>query len=144
MRERFGAQVNRKAQMNLCDYQILEYTTSELQTHGVPFVVIVRLHKPSSYALQAFVLHHWKAKLGVTSRREANEIETFLEDLRLQIGEEDSMAPLFQRLSNLNIGPVRAFVSGSCSVQDLDEVVREFFDSVGGSPSWREQFDALA
>ena len=63
--------------MSLCDYQILEYTTSELQTHGVPFLVVVRLHELGSYALQIFVLRQWEAKIGVASPREMDEIETF-------------------------------------------------------------------
>src|SRR5580692_9552253 len=99
--------------MNLCDYQILEYTTSELQTHGVPFIVVVRRHKLGSYALQIFVVRQWKAKIGVSSQREVNEIETFLSDLRLRSSEQRSIATSFELLANLNIGPIRAFVSGS-------------------------------
>src|ERR1700732_2056531 len=101
--------------MELCDYQILEFTTSELQTHGVPFIVVVRLHKVSSYALQIYILRQWKAKIGVASQQESNEIETFLEDLRLQSSNQRSIVTSFERLANLNVGPIRAFVSGSCS-----------------------------
>ena len=143
MQKRLGTQVNRKAQMNLCDYQILEYTTSELQTHGVPFLVVVRLHEPGSYALQTFLLQQWEAKIGVLSQREVEEIETFVEDLRIQGSEQSSIAALFERLANLNVGPIRAFVSGSCSVQDLNEVIKEFFDAVRGPSSWQEHFDEL-
>src|ERR1700727_735143 len=95
MQKRLGTQVNRKAQMNLCDYQILEYTISELQTHGVPFLVVVRLHEPGSYALQTFLLQQWEAKIGVLSQREVEEIETFLDDLRLQGSEQSSIDALF-------------------------------------------------
>ena len=129
--------------MNLCDYQILEYTTSELQTHGVPFIVVVRLHELGLYALQIFVLRHWKAKIGVASQHEINEIEIFLEDLRLKSRDQSSIAISFERLSNLNIGPIRAFESGSCSEQDLNEVILEFFDAVRGSSFWQEHFDEL-
>jgi hypothetical protein len=129
--------------MNLCDYQILEYTTSELQTHGVPFVVVVRRHERSSYALQILILRDWKTKIGVASQWEVDEIETFLGDLRLQSNEQSSIAALFERLANLNVGPIRAFVSGSCSVQDLNEVIRQFFDVVRGPLSWQEYFDEL-
>src|ERR1700722_13229310 len=129
--------------MNLCDYQILEYTTSELQIHGVPFLVVVRLHELGSYALQIFVLRQWEAKTGVASQREVDEIETFLADLRLISSEQSSIATSFERLANLNIGPIRAFVSGSCSEQDLNEVIQEFFDVVRESSSWQEHFDEL-
>ena len=129
--------------MNLCDYQILEYTTSELQIHGVPFIVAVRLHELGSYALQIFVLRQWEAKTGVAFQREVDEIETFLADLRLKSSEQSSIDALFERLANLNVGPIRAFVSGSCSVQDLNEVIREFFDAVRGPSSWQEHFDEL-
>jgi hypothetical protein len=144
MQKRLGTQVNRKAQMNLCDYQILEYTTSELQIHGVPFIVVVRLHEVGSYALQIFVLRRWEVKTGVASQREVGEIETFLEDLRLKSSEQSSIATSFERLANLNIGPIRAFVSGSCSEHDLNEVIQEFFDVVRGSPSWQEHFDEFS
>ena len=143
MPKRLGTQVNRKAQMNLCDYQILEYTTSELQIHGVPFLVVVRLHEPGSYALQTFLLQQWEAKIGVVSQRDVEEIETFLEDLRLTSSQQSSIAALFERLANLNVGPIRSFVSGSCSVQDLNEVIREFFDAVLGHSPWQEHFDEL-
>jgi hypothetical protein len=129
--------------MKLCDYQVLEYTTSELQEHGVPFIVVVRLHELSSYSLQIFVLRQWEAKIGVASEREVDEIETFLADLRFKGSEHNSIATSFERIANLNIGPIRAFVSGSCSDQDLNEVVGEFFDVVRGSSSWREHFDEL-
>src|ERR1700733_10434789 len=129
--------------MNLCDYQILEYTTSELQIHGVPFIVVVRLHELDSYALQIFLLQQWEAKIGVVSQREVEEIEIFLEDLRLYNREQSSIATSFERLANLNVGPIRAFVSGHCSEQDLNDVIHEFFDVARGSSSWQEHFDEL-
>ncbi|WP_158945306.1 hypothetical protein [Granulicella sp. S190] len=82
-------------------------------------------------------------KIGVASQWEIDEIETFLEDLRLQSNEQSSIAALFKRLANLNVGPMRAIVSGSCSVQDLNEVIQEFFDVVRGSLPWHEYFDNL-
>jgi hypothetical protein len=109
----------------------------------VPFIVVVRLHELGSYALQIFVLRQWKAKIGVASQREVDEIETFLEDLRLKSSEQSSIATSFERLANLNIGPIRSFVSGSCSKQDLKEVIPEFFDVVRKSSSWQEHFDEL-
>jgi hypothetical protein len=110
----------------------------------VPFIVVVRRHELGSYALQIFVLRQWEAKTGVASQREVDEIETFLADLRLKSSEQRSIATSFELLANLNIGPIRAFVSGSCSEHDLNEVVEEFFDVVPGSSSWQEHFDELS
>ena len=105
--------------------------------------MVVRLHELGSYTLQIFVLRQWEAKTGVASQWEIDEIETFLEDLRLKSSEQSSIATSFERLANLNIGPIRSFVSGSCSEQDLNEVIQEFFDVVSGSSSWQEHFDEL-
>jgi hypothetical protein len=110
----------------------------------VPFIVVVRRHELGSYALQIFVLRQWEAKTGVASQREVDEIETFLADLRLKSSEQRSIATSFELLANLNIGPIRAFVSGSCSEHDLNEVVGESFDVVRGSSSWQEHFDELS
>jgi hypothetical protein len=98
----------------------------------VPFLVVVRLHEQSSYTLKTFILRHWKARIGSASKSEVEEIEIFLEDLRLQSGEPGGIASLFQRLADLNVGPIRAFVSGSCSEQDLNEVIAEFFGKLAG------------
>jgi hypothetical protein len=109
----------------------------------VPFIVVVRLHELGSNALQILVLRQWEAKIGVASPREVDEIETFLENLRLKSNEQSSIVTSFERLANLNIGPIRAFVSGSCLEQNLNEVIQEFFDVVRGSSSWPEHFDDL-
>jgi hypothetical protein len=105
--------------------------------------VVVRLHELSSYSLQILILRDWKTKIGVTSQWEVDEIERLFEDLRLESSEQSSVPSLFERLANLNVGPIRASVSGSCSEQDLNEVIREFFDAVRGSSSWQEHFDNL-
>jgi hypothetical protein len=109
----------------------------------VPFIVVVRLHELGSYALQIFVLRQWQTKIGVASQREVEEIGAFLEDLRLKSSERSSIATSFERIANLNIGPIRAFVSGSCSEPDLNDVIQQFFDVVRGSSSWQEHFDEL-
>lgn len=101
----------------------------------------MRLHELSSYALQTFILRDWKTKIGVAFQWEVDEIETFLEDLRLQSSNQRSIVALFERLANLNVGPIRVSASGSCSEQDLNQVIQEFFDAVRGSSSWREYFD---
>ena len=109
----------------------------------MPFIVVVRLHELSSYTLKTFILPQWKTRIGATSKGEVEEIGVFLEDLRLQSSEQGGIASLFERLASLNVGPIRVFVSGSCSEQDLNEVVQEFFDEARGSSSWQEHFTSV-
>jgi hypothetical protein len=105
--------------------------------------MVVRLHELSSYTLEIFILRQWKTKVGAASKGEIDEVQIFLRDLRLQMSERPPAAGFFERLANLNVGPIRAFVSGSCFEQDLHEVTREFFDETHGSSSWQEHFDIL-
>jgi hypothetical protein len=126
--------------MTLCDYQILEYTTSELQSHGIPFIVVVCLHEPSSYALTIFIVRQWKTKIESSSKDEIEEIQLFLEDLRLQNNNQAEIVSLFERLAHLNVGPIRTGVSGSCPEQDLNEVIEEYFDEARGASSWKDHF----
>jgi hypothetical protein len=103
----------------------------------------VRLHEVSSYTLKTFILRQWKTSIGAASKGEVEEIEVFLEDLRLQSNEPDEIASLFERLAGLNVGPIRALVSGSCSEEDLNEVIQEFFDEARGPSSWQEHFTSI-
>jgi hypothetical protein len=129
--------------MTLCDYQILEYTTSELQTHGTPFIVILRLHAPDSPALAGYVLRDWERIVKVSSRDDRDDIGIFIQDLRDHIRKQPLDTTFFDRLGGLSVGPIRAFVSGSCSMQDLDTVIPEFFADIRDAFSWREHFDNL-
>ena len=129
--------------MTLCDYQILEYTTSELRTHGIPFVVILRLHAPISPALAGYVLRDWERIVKVNSREDRNDIGIFIEDFRDHIRKQPFDTSFFDRLGGLSVGPIRAFVAGSCSVKDLDIVIPEFFTDIGDAYSWRERFNDL-
>jgi hypothetical protein len=125
--------------MTRCDYQILEYTNSELRTHGVPLIVILRLHMQNSYALTGYVLQNWKNKIEAISERELGDVEAFLEDLRYYSRtSEPAGARFFDRLNSLSVGPLRAFVSGSCFVQELDTVLPMFFDGAIEPSSWQD------
>lgn len=138
-----GTHFGEKAKMRYCDYQILEYTTSELQPHGVPFIAVVRVHELDSYVLKVLVFRQWKTRVGIAREDDVTEIESFLDDLRFQNVKQPRTATLFDRLGRLNVGPIRALVSGSCFERDLDEVIREFFDETRASPSWQEHFTTL-
>ena|ERR1700733_8855488 len=129
--------------MKLCDYRILEYTTTELRTRGVPFVVVLRLQSLQSYTLKGYVLRDWRKKIEARSKSELEDVEIFLEDLRHRCRNQDSDTPLFVGLDRLSVGPIRAFVSGSCSIQDLDAAIQTFFDDACGASFWREHFDPL-
>jgi hypothetical protein len=129
--------------MKLCDYQILEYTSTELQTHGVPFVVLLRLHALDSYALNGYVLRDWRRKIEAPPNSELEDVEIFLKDLRHHCRNQDSDTRLFVGLDRLSVGPIRVFVSGSCSIQDLDAAIQMFFDDTCGYSFWPEHFDTL-
>jgi hypothetical protein len=97
-----------------------------------------------SYTLAGYVLREWKQKLGINDLCEYDDINFFINDLRHQCGMLPLDTSFFQILKNLDVGPIRVFVSGSCSTQDLDEIIQMFFDKTSVASSWRERFDTLA
>ena len=126
------------------DYQILEYSTSELRTDGVPICVILRSHEHESYTISAYVVRDWKTRVEGAPASEVAEIECFLEDIRLQIREQQAATLFFERLPQLGVGPIRSLVPGSCSASDLHKVIPLFFDGIPESSSWPEHFENLA
>jgi hypothetical protein len=127
-----------------CDYQILEYTSSELQTYGVPFIVILRLHMQNSFTLTGYVLRNWRGRIGASPKEEFCDIAVLLDDLRFHCREGQlSAAGFFDRLQKLNVGPVRPFVSGSCLSEELDRVVPTFFGGLISTPKWHESFERV-
>src|SRR5260370_42665067 len=128
--------------MTPCDYQILEYTNSELRTHGVPFIVVLRIHQQDAFTLKGYVLRNWKAKIEAASECELGDVEEFLEDLRHHSRtSRTSGASFFDRLDDLGVGPVRALVSGSCLFLDLETVLPMFFEGELQMSSWQASFD---
>jgi hypothetical protein len=105
--------------------------------------VILRLHAPDSPVLAGYVLRDWERTVKVSSKDDRNDIGIFIQDLRHRINKQPLDTSFFDRLDGLNVGPVRAFVSGSCSLQDLDTVIPEFFADVRDGFSWREHLDNL-
>jgi hypothetical protein len=99
----------------------------------------LRLHAPDSFTLTSFVLRNWEKKIEIASKHELDDVETFLKDLRHHARSQDSIASFFRGLEGLSVGPIRSFVYGSCSIQDLDEVIQQFFDETRGVP-WEEFF----
>ena len=140
MRRNSDSWFTRTVKMTPCDYQILEYANSELRTHGVPLIVVLRLHMQNSYTLTGYVLQNWKNKIEAISEREIGEVEAFLEDLRHYSRTSDSSGArrFFDSLNGLSVGPLRAFVSGSCFVQELDTVLPMFFDGAIEPSSWQD------
>ena len=130
--------------MTSCDYQILEYTTSELQTHGVPFIVILRIHTQNSFTLTGYLLRNWRVKMGAPPREELSDVEVLLDDLRFHCREEYfSDTGFFDRLQKLSVGPIRAFASGSCQSNELDTIVPMLFDGLIPTLNWRESFESI-
>jgi hypothetical protein len=105
--------------------------------------VVVRLHELGSYMLKVFVLRGWKLKIGAVSKNEIDEIVTFLRDFVPLSREYASASIMFEKLESLNVGPIRASVSGSCSYEDLDAVLRGYFENARGSSFWPEHFGNL-
>jgi len=106
----------------------------------MPFIVVLRLHSLDSYTLSGYVLRNWERKIEGASKSELGDIEVFLRDLRHHSREQDNVAPFFDGLYGLSVGPIRAVISGSCSTQDLDATIQAFFDEKYGSIPWREDF----
>jgi hypothetical protein len=130
--------------MTPCDYQILQYTNSELRTDGVPFVVILRIHVVDSSILTAYVVKNWESTVKIGHKGELDDIEAFLEDLRQQSHASPvSDTRFFDRLNSLGVGPIRAFVSGSCAVQQLDTVIPMFFVGIADPSLWQRSFDIV-
>jgi hypothetical protein len=95
----------------------------------------------NSYTLTGYVLQDWKTKIETASQCELGGVEVFLEDLRhSSLTSPASGAGFFDRLDGLSVGPVRAFVSGSCFVHELDTVLPMFFGEEFGLSSWQRSF----
>src|ERR1700730_2575147 len=94
-----------KRSMKDCDYQILEYSTSELRSEGVPICVILRSREHESYTISAYVVRDWRTRVEGAPASEVDEIKSFLEDIRLQICEQQAATLFFERLQELGVGP---------------------------------------
>ena len=98
----------------------------------------------NSYTLTGYVLQDWKTKIETASQCELSDVEVFLEDLRHHSRTSPaSGAGFFDRLDSLTVGPLRAFVSGSCLVHELDTVLPMFFNKELGLSSWQRSFDVV-
>ena len=97
----------------------------------------------NSYTLTGYVLRDWKAKIKSASQCELGDVEVFLEDLRHHSRTPASCAGFFDRLEGLSVGPLRAFVSGSCLVHELDTVLPMFFKEAIGLSSWQRSFNIV-
>ena len=104
---------------------------------------MLRLHEHESFTLSAYVIRDWKTRIEGAPAREIEEIELFLEDIRLQICGQQTVSLFFERLQDLAIGPIRSLDSGSCSASGLDKVISLFFDGVPESSLWPEHFENL-
>jgi hypothetical protein len=129
--------------MTICDYQILEYSPSETRTQGIPLILILRLHVLDSYQVTSYILRDWEKKIGAAAEGELEDVEILLKDLQHHSRKENYVATFFDRLSRLSVGPIRAFVSGSSSMDDLEEVTRVFFEKPDKTSPWRDSFEEI-
>jgi hypothetical protein len=131
--------------MTLCNYQILEYAWSELQSEGRPFAIVLHLDAGDPSSLRGFVLKNWERMLPNLSTVEASSIREFLDDLRFYSREDaESSKAYFSALGSLSTGPVRNLVSGACAVDDLGDVCALFFERNDGCSTWEEHFDGVS
>jgi hypothetical protein len=127
--------------MTFCDYHVMEYTCSELQSEGVPFAIVVYLEATESCAFEGFVLHNWETVLHSATENEISTVRAFLVDLQYYSQSDRAASKgFFQSLGNLNIGAIRTLVSGACTPDDLDSVVPTFFQRSVNTVSWQESF----
>ena len=130
--------------MALCEYQILEYTCSELQPEGKPFAVVLYLDDGKPHPLVGFVLKSWENVLPSSPIFEISSINEFLDDLGHYSQESEELSRMFfMRLNTLSIGPVRALVSGACPLEDLNTICPLFFGIDNATGSWQERFDRV-
>ncbi len=88
--------------------------------------MVLRLHEPTD--LIGYILRDWRSKLPFSSRSEHGDIENFIRDLRYFSGNaEEDPSSFFSTVSNLGVGPIRDFASGSCHLAELDSVIQVLF-----------------
>jgi hypothetical protein len=100
----------------------------------------MRLHEPSSYTLKIFILRRWKTKVRATFKNDIDEVETFLRDVQEPWGKQFEVTHFFEGLAGLNVGPMRSFASGSCAIDQLNQVIEEFFNETVSPPPWQDHF----
>ena len=129
--------------MTLCEYHILEYTCSELLPNGKPFAIVLYLNEDRPRPLTGFVLKSWEGALPNPPAYEISSICEFLDDLRHYSQESEELSrAFFMKLNTLSVGPVRALVSGACTLDDLNTICPLFFgDNYSGS--WQGRFDQV-
>jgi hypothetical protein len=130
--------------MIFCDYLVLEYASSELQSECISFAVVLHLDEADSCGLKGYVLRDWESTLHLEIESERYAIQTLLGDLQSfsQTNKRSSRA-FFERLSTLNVGPIRTFVTGACALEDLDSALPSFFNGNISASSWVESFITL-
>jgi hypothetical protein len=116
--------------MTSCNYLVLEYASSELQARGASFAAILYLEGTSSCALRGLVLPNWETALSIASESEIQFVREFLEDVH-HYTQMDSLSAksFFERIADLNVGPIRTFVTGRCAVEDLEANIGPFFSA---------------
>ena len=89
-------------------------------------------------------MRDWKTKIETAFQCELGDVEVFLEDLRHHSRTSPASGTrFFDRLESLSVGPLRAFVSGSCVVHELDTILPMFFKEEFGLLSWQHYFDIV-
>jgi hypothetical protein len=92
----------------------------------------------------SYVLREWTTKIEASSDADIIDIQFFLEDLGHYSSTDNSWcSDYFDYLGTLNVGPIRVFGAGSCSVDELDTVILTLFGGTIATRIWRESFIQL-
>ncbi|GGA80089.1 hypothetical protein GCM10011507_34190 [Edaphobacter acidisoli] len=125
-------------------YHILEYTTSELQSDGKPFAIVLYQDEERPSTLGGFILRNWEEVLCHRAPSEISVIRDFLSDVAHYSQAEEILSKgFFQHLGALSTGPIRTFVSGNCSLEDLDSLSNTFFGLATCGNPWQAFFDSV-
>jgi hypothetical protein len=92
----------------------------------------------------SYVLREWTTKIKASSSADVIDIQFFLEDLCHYNGTDNLWrSDYFDYIGTLNVGPVRVFGAGSCSVDELDSVMLTLLGGKIATRIWRESFIQL-
>ncbi len=117
----------------LFEYKILELTESELDSEGIPFLVVTwDIHAAPGLRLQTYIsLAADCGEVHSAACHLLNDSSFFAK------AGDDLSQSFFSALENLDIGPIRTLACGTCDDQGLRDAVGKYFPR---TCTWPEGF----